>query len=541
MAVEGAGKQTLSHEELQAAKKQPPRTRWLTNMGRVAAANVREVVISTVDRYPHPDDVLAMLREHGFDQHRWVATTLCVHFKADYDIDDKEEGEWIPDESFAALALFLAEHLPLVDTLRMDDNRCRRVGPRNAMSAYVAERLGKLRRMYLKFAYMPAFGVKTLPAHITHLTLSVYGAYEFIDIPRIMASSLVSLTLSAIPLNFVWDKFTHAGVLEFNELRSLDLTFHVPYRSIPSGKSEDDLMWERYNKESTEVDEDGNKVLYVDPKTDNYKGNHKLKTISVKEQTPKYTVLRADGKRPRFPKLQHLQLSLYPGRLREFLRDIPMGQLLTLHISADLVAFKGLRLAGLDSLQSSNICYYSESKLRESPHANRFLAKVFAQPPGVRKLTVGTSSKCRLRLPPTVQCTGIRRLKLTAQVSYADLPSLLRQLPVLQYLYLQRTLFVDPPPLTHTPEEMARHFLAMDPWPVSTSLVKFAPDVLCRNATDEVVFYNIFMLIGRVPSLRVMKMFSFYSTHFLRELLPLLKIPELLKFIRHLAALEFNE
>ncbi|KAJ2811323.1 hypothetical protein H4S07_002133, partial [Coemansia furcata] len=240
--------------------------------------------------------------------------------------------------------------------------------------------------------------------------------------------------------------------------------------------------------------------------------------------------------------LQHLQLNLYPGRIRDFLRDIPLPQLLTLRISADLVAFKGLRLAGLDLLQSSNLCYYSESKLRESPHANRFLANAFAQPPTIHKMTVSASSKCRLRLPLEIACTGIRRLKITAQISYADLPSLLRQLPVLEFLDLQRALFVDPPPLTHTAEGMAKHFLAMgDLAPVSTSMIRFVPDVLCRNATDEVVFYNIFMLIARVPSLRVLKMFSFYSTQFLRELLPLFKIPELSKHIRHLASLECKE
>ncbi|KAJ2256051.1 hypothetical protein GGI13_001330 [Coemansia sp. RSA 455] len=545
LAVEGVDKQTLSHEELKAAKRLPAVIRWMTNMRRVVEtpARVKELIISTFDRYPNPDDVLDMLRQQKFEQLKWSGvTTLCISFKSDYDIDDgeKDEGEWISDEAFAALSSFLAEHLPMVDTLWMDDNRCRRVGPRNVLSNYVAERLDRLSKLFLRFAYMPAFGVKTLPPHITHLTLTVHSAYDFIDIPRVMAPMLKSLTLSAIPLSHLWDKFSGSGVVDFAELRRLDLTFHVPYRSIPSGKTEDDLMWERYHKENTDGP-DGKPLSYVDPKTDNYKGNTKLKTISVKERTPKYTVLKSD-KRPRFPKLQHLQLNLYPGRIRDFLRDIPLQQLLTLRISADLVAFKGLRLTGLDRLQSSNICYYSESKLRESPHANRFLAKAFAQPPTLRRLTINTSSKCRLRPPPTLSCTGIRRLKLTAQISYADLPAMLRQLPRLEFLDLQRALFVDPPPLTHTAEGMAQHFLALsDTAPVSTSLVKFVPDVLCRNATDEVVFYNIFMLIARVPSLRELKMFSFYSTQFFRELLPLFKIPDLSKRIRHLASLECNE
>ncbi|KAJ2463471.1 hypothetical protein GGI02_005232, partial [Coemansia sp. RSA 2322] len=217
--------------------------------------------------------------------------------------------------------------------------------------------------------------------------------------------------------------------------------------------------------------------------------------------------------------------------------------LLTLRISGDLVAFKGVRLTGFTSLQTSNVSYFSDSRFRESAHGNRFLCKAFAQPPTVRSLSVTTCSKCRLRLPPAsaITCTSIRRLCITAQVSYADLPDLLRRLPALEYLDLQRALFVDPPPLTHTPEGMARHLLSTDMRPVSTSLIKFVPDVLCRNATDEVVFYNIFMLIARTPSLRELKMFSFYSTQFFRELLPLFKIPELFRFIRHLATLDCNE
>ncbi|KAJ2435174.1 hypothetical protein GGF42_009097, partial [Coemansia sp. RSA 2424] len=357
LAVEGVGKQSLAHEELKAAKKLPPVIRWMTNMPRIIAAHstsqVTEVVISTYDRYPDPDDILAMLREHKFDQYKWPSvTTLCVNFKSDYDIDDaggggeKDEAgaggssDWIPDESFALLSAFLAEHLPAVDTLWMDDNRCRRVGPRNALSNYVADRLSRLRRLNLRFAYMPAFGVKTLPPQITHLTLSVHSAYDYIDIPRVMTPMLVSLTLSAIPLSYLWDRFCHStsvarstatgqiqSTVEFTELRRLDLTFHVPYRSVPSGKTEDDLMWERYHKENTAANGDANgyddddddskdaaldvaaaaattddagkaaMAKYVTTTTTSYKGNPKLKTISVKERTAKYTVLRSDGKR----------------------------------------------------------------------------------------------------------------------------------------------------------------------------------------------------------------------------------------------------
>ncbi|KAJ1990218.1 hypothetical protein GGI04_006014, partial [Coemansia thaxteri] len=315
-----------------------------------AVEGVTEVIISTYDRYPDPEDVLAILRQYQFDQYTWPnVTSLCVNFKSDFDVDDREAddpaltpadptttanptapttpapapapaastADWISNESFTALSQFLALHMPAVDTLWMDDNRCRRVGQRNAMSTYIADRLDRFRRLNLRFAYMPAFGVKTLPPIITHLTLSVHSAYDYIDIPRIMTPMLVSLTLNAIPLNYLWDRFCHStsvsrsattnqilNTVEFTELRRLELSFHVPYRSVPSGKSEDDLMWEKYHKNSA----DGADSLT----NTSYKGNPKLKTISVKERTAKYTVLRTDGKRPKFPKLQHLALNMYP-------------------------------------------------------------------------------------------------------------------------------------------------------------------------------------------------------------------------------------
>ncbi|KAJ1944777.1 hypothetical protein GGF37_002027 [Kickxella alabastrina] len=578
LAVEGVEPNGLTHEALMAAKKLSPVTRWKSNHRLIEKLGlfeqVEEVVLSTYDRYPDPKDVLEMLRQRGFNRHMYPnATVLIVNFKSDYDLDDKAVaaasvkaagagagastaaavaadvescGEWIPDQAFSDLAQYLLAVLPSVDTLWMDDNRCSRVGPRSAMTPYISAHLEKLKRMHLRFSHMPAFGVKVLPPQITHLTISVHSAYDYVDIPRIVTPALQSLTLSAIPIHYLWDRFCQSpvgsagsktqqletpGIIDFPELRELNLTFHVPYRTVPSGKSEEDLVWERYNKEGPE------------PKPPiSYKGNPRLKTISIKERTPKYTVLRTDTRRPRFPKLRHLNLNMYPGRVHEFLRDIPTEQLLSLSISGDLVAYKALRLRGFASLVSVDISHFSVSRHRHSPHANRLLAHVLAlASPSLRTMSSTMSSDYRLALPPPgrILCTHLRRLTLTAQISYADVPDLLRRLPLLEHFELQRALLVTPPAEALTPEGLARHFLMSDDKsPVSTSVIKFAPDVMCRNATDELVFYNIFMLISRIPSLCVLKMFSFYSTHFFDELLPMLNIPTLFPFIRHLIKLE---
>ncbi|KAJ1766795.1 hypothetical protein IW140_006131 [Coemansia sp. RSA 1813] len=582
-AVEGVDKLGLSHEELKTAKKLPPQIKWLTNLRTVVESQsvdkVTEVVVSTFDRYPLPDDVLAVLQEFGFDKHTWTnVTSLYINFKSDYELDDKDisldeesggsalsksdaaaalTNEWIPDESFTALGNYLGITMPNVESLWMDENRCRRVGPRNAMSSYIMDHIDRFKALDLRFAYMPTFGVKVLPAQITRLTLSVHSAYDYVDIPRIVAPTLVSLTLISIPLNYLWDRFcnvpagsggatnkstngtpsltTNANTVVFSELRKLEMTFHVPYRSVPSGKTEDDLMWERYRKEN------GSEIVN-EPDT-SYKGNPRLKTISIKERTPKFTQLKTTGRRPHFPKLRHLQLNLYPGRISEILKDIPVGQLHSMSISGDLVAFKGIKLKDMNSLHYSSLSCYSESRHRESAHGNRFLAKALSQNSYIRRMTISASTEYRLRLPPAekITCTGIRRLSLTGQLSYADVPELLRRLPELECLDLQRALFVKPPATVRTAEGMAAHILSSDMRPISTSLIKFVPDVLLRNATDDVVFYNILMVIARVPSLRELKMFSFYSTQFFRELLPLFKIQKVLPYIRHLAALDCTE
>ncbi|KAJ2080050.1 hypothetical protein H4R24_000004 [Coemansia sp. RSA 988] len=556
LAVEGFDRASLTHEELRVAKKLPPDVRWMSNIRMIIEEGtfeaVTEVVISTCDRYPNPEDVLGMLQKLEVDLYKWPnATVLCINNKSDYEIDDKEGDEsatdWIPEESFTALSGYLLTTFPAVESLWMDDNRCRRVGPRNAMSSYIMDHLSKLSRMYLRFSYMPTFGVKVLPSHITNLTLSVHSAYDYIDIPRIVAPTLVTLTLSAIPLNYLWDRFcnmppgsTKDGksviqtntIVEFTHLERLDLTFHVPYRSIPSGKSEDDYSWERlHDKDSADTD------------SSSPKSRSRLKTVSVKERSPKYNVLRASGKRPRFPKLRYLFLNLYPGRVKDFLNDIPVHQLQSLRISGDLVVFKGVRLNGFTSLQECSLTYFSGSKRREWPHGSRFMAKVLAQGPHVRRLSVTTCSEYRMHLPvpEKVTCTGLRRLSLTAHISYADLPGLLRRLPHLEFLDLQRALLVKPPAQARTTEGLAQHLLSMDIRPISTSLIKFVPDVLCRDATDETIFYNIFVLIARIPSLRELKMYSFYSAQFFRELLPLFKIHQLFPHIRHLATLECSD
>lgn len=538
-------------------KKLPPDIVWRNNLQRCIeggnSERVEEVIISTTDRYPDPEDLLALLRQPRFCSHKYKweqVKTLGVYLTADYELDDKEstsDGDWFAEESFVNLGAFLNKQLPNVDRLLMDENRCIRVGPRNALSHYIAGRLLKFKRMHLTFAHMPVWGSKTLPATLTHLHLHVYSHYDFIDIPRIITPALICLTLSAIPLNYLWERFASSQtgkVVEFRELKKLHLSFHTPYRSIPSGKTEDDLVWEKYQKDKKAEDTDTSSTTDLVP---SYRGNPKLKTISVKETSPKYTVLKMGGRRPRFPKLVDLTLNSYPGKVHEILKDFPLEQLAKLTISGELVAFKGMRIKGqLPRLRKFDLMSYTETKFRDSCHSNRFLEKALStQSPLITDMRLSVSSKCRVYLPirDKVTCMGLRELELTAPISYQDIPQLLLSLPSLECLDLQRALFVDPPRgvVAKGHPSMAQHMLQSNLQPVSQTLVKFVPDVLCRHATDEIVFYNVLMLIVRCPQLRELKMFSIYSTQFLRELVPLFKMPELWPHLRHLANLVYAE
>ncbi|KAJ1811735.1 hypothetical protein LPJ56_004166 [Coemansia sp. RSA 2599] len=552
LAVEGVeARRSTTMEETKAMKKLPPITVWKSNIRLIENCDmwdiVTHVIISTYDRYPDPEDVLAMLKEKGFDRHQYPNTHILVtNFKSDFDIDDKvndDVNDWIPDESFNALGQYLSQHLTHIDTMWMEESRCRRVGLRNAMSPFVSANLDKFRKLHFRFSYMPSFGVKVLPQHITHLTLSVHSAYDYIDIPKISTPVLQSLTLSAIPISYLWDRFVNypqqPGVIEFPELFRLDLSFHQPYRRIPAAKTEDDYMWERYSKENTGADDpDG---AY---QTESYKGNTKLKTISVKDQSAKYTVLRTDTRRPRFPKLRRLRLNHYPSRVSEFLKCVPAEQIEYLCISGDLITFKGFRLAQFTNLRNSTIMQFSDTTYRQSPHVTRFMTRVLSQPSkNLLTLDITSSSKSRVYLPPAekITCSSIRKLYIMAYVSYEDIPVLLENLPRLEQFDLQRAMFIKPPMEAETPEGLADMLLATGMQPISTSLIRFIPDVMCRSVTDAIIFYNLFVLIARIPSLRELKMFGFYSAQFSNELSRMLAIPRLRDHIRHLSALEYDD
>ncbi|KAJ2314187.1 hypothetical protein H4S02_002151 [Coemansia sp. RSA 2611] len=534
----------LMYDELRAAQKQPPQVRWLSNMHMLSEPRdfdaVREVVISTQDRYPHADDVLDMLRQFELDQHPWPnVTTLSVCFTSQLLVAEApEDSEWIPDESFAALAAFLQDTFPNVENLCAYDRRSQRTGARNALTSYIASNLDKLTRMHLGFECMPVFGVKTLPSHITHLHLNSENPHTYLDVPRIVAPTLVELHLRDIPLSYLWDRFSGlpgtplARTVEFTRLERMYLSFFMPSRRVPAGKA-DDPSWEQLHGVDDGYADDGGVYDGISPRP-------RIKSVSVTERSPKYCVLRTDTKRPRFPRLRTLELMRYPGRLCEFFKDIPVEQLHSLTVTADLVAFKGLRLNGFTSLRSSKFNLYGEITRREIPHGRRYLARVLAQGSNVRKIELEMSERYRMYLPPAdkIRCTGLRALNLSVPVSYLDLVPLLQRLVCLEYLSVMRVVHVKPPVQTRSVEGMAQHLLATGMKPISTSLIKFSPNVLCRDATDETVFYNTIVLISRIPSLRKLNTLSFYSGQFFRELWPLLKVPQLFPYIRHLASLE---
>ncbi|KAI8319801.1 hypothetical protein GQ54DRAFT_341021 [Martensiomyces pterosporus] len=520
----------MASDEVAAAKKLSPVVKWRTNFGRVHAEGlidqVTEVAIGSYHKYMTAGSLLKALKGYGFDQHQWTSVrTLNIQFGSSHDdtFEETDETGWSLDESFVALGDYLAASLPAIDKVIGEERQRHRTAPRNALSSYLSKQLDRLQRLTMEFTYMPDFGAKTFPPQITHLDLKVFSTFDYLDIPRIMAPTLISLKLHQIPLYYLWDRFydNRAGALakaiEFKELRKLDLYFHHPSRTVPAGKSEEDFARERLCRERG-----------IETHEENYNGNPKLKTISVTEKSPKYTVLKTDGKRPLFPKLQTLHLRSYPGRVSEFLKHVPQGQIEDLYISGQLVAFKGLHLGGFRALRRCDISQYTEHGVGGLPHKNRLLARVFSQMDMLEKLYICSESKYQLKLPPMedVLCTGLRRLTVSGPIQFSEFPELLRKLKRLEYFKFERVKYSQPASGYYDPVGMATDLLS-DTRPISTSLVTIVPDILSMAAPDDVLVYNMVALIARIPSLKNFRVFDYFSETFIQAIQPMLEIPSL--------------
>ncbi|KAJ2713410.1 hypothetical protein H4S00_005452 [Coemansia sp. D1744] len=494
--------------------------RWLSNMDAIVATNafnhVCEVVIATSSRLANPQEITDALRHLRVDQHTWPHVTTLRISNHSAPTDAGRSG----DEGCAELAAELRSCFPAVSHLWADE------GPhgRSMLGAYVTTALGQLTRISMRYASIPGFSIKTLPSHITHLSLRACGRRSYLQMPQITAPPLAALTLSVVPLSYAWDQFTNGDSsmgpgIEFTCLERLELTFFVPSRSVPGGRADD--AWEY---------------------SDGYpEQSPQRKTVAVRERASMYTVLRARG--ARFPQLRHVTLHQYPGRVADFLRSVPVGQLETVHVTANVTAFKGLRLGKLRALYTCELMVSGEARRAEQPHGQRLVMRALAQDAHVRSLSIRVPDTLRIHLPSlhTVRCTGLRRLHLSACITIPDVSLLLLQLPCLEQLDMQRPILTRPPRGIRGADALAQHLLAQGMAPISSSLITFVPDFMCRGATDDSVFYSMLVLVARIPSLRVLKMVAFYIAQFSRELGSLLNIRALFPYIRHLATLDYHK
>ncbi|KAJ1960722.1 hypothetical protein GGI12_003652 [Dipsacomyces acuminosporus] len=539
----------LTGAELEAAKKLPPIIKWRTNLGRIAKEGVTDKVenlaIGSYYRYLTPEDIIKTLKGFGFDKLDWSGVRE-LHMKFGYYHDDTfeetEEIGWKLDESSSVLGDFLAERLPNITAVVSEESQRHRTAPRNSLSGFLSKRIDRLQKLKMEFTCLPDFGVKSLPGQLTYLDLEVYSVFDYVDIPRIMAPSLVFLKLRSIPLYYLWDRFydgngSNAKNIEFKQLETLKLTFHHPSRTVPAGKSEDDFAREKIYKERG-----------IDSPDKCYNGNPKLKTISVKEKAPKYTVLKSDRRHPLFPKLRVLHLALYPGRVCEFLKDIPQRQIADLSISGDLVIFKGLHLGGFASLRNCDLAQYTETKIGGLPHKKRLLARAFAQSPTLRTLNFVSESSRLLKLPPMdeITCTGLRKLTITGPISFNEIPDLLRRLKYLEYFKFERIKYDTTIDGSDSGSFDTLYGLFNDDFtikvmkPISTSLITLVPDIISMVVPDDILVYNLISLIAHIPSLRNFKVFDYFASTFTQVIEPMLANPRIRPYIEHLANLNYD-
>ncbi|KAJ2851075.1 hypothetical protein IWW36_001422 [Coemansia brasiliensis] len=550
----------ITFEEIGEAKKQPAQPKWFTNMPMLVLSGemerVSEVLISSHEMTPEPLSVLTQLQEHKVDRYEWPnATRLLLNFPSDGILDSHSrpaaEGEWFSDEHLAMMSRFLVKKFPNVNTVHMRDSNCKQLGLRNTLSSYISEQLSKLTCLHLHFHHLPVFGVKMLPAQITHLELvqSASGSSggDIMELPRMVAPTLVSLTLDAVVISQLWDRFcglpgTPASrVVEFSRLESLELRFYMPFLRIPTRK-DDEYLWDNslpgdyYDSDAVESSVGSARNLST---------KLTLRTIPVRDRSPKYTTIRAGSKQPRFPQLRVLRLRQYPGRLSEFLSYIAADKLQTLDVTGDLVVFKGLRLDKLTSMTSCSLSSHSPHARREWAHARRLVLKPFKQGRNLRHLSVGVAAETPMSIPPAminVQSTGIRELELTLRIAIPDLIPLLCKLPQLESLSLMRLYLLHLPSHAGTAEGMAQALLASGiSTPLDSKILHVKFEMFHTDKCERTVLYNVMLLITRTVSLRKLRMTGYFIHKFYRELLPLLKIPQLFPHIRHLASLELSD
>ncbi|KAJ2628329.1 hypothetical protein H4R22_003942 [Coemansia sp. RSA 1290] len=542
-------------EEIGELKKQPAQPKLLTNMPLLTLnenlERVTEVVISSHDITPEPLFVVTKLQEHKVECNDWPNVTQLVVNFSDTILDNHSrpaaENGWFSDEHLAMLSRYLAKTFPHVTTVSMWDSDCKQLGLRNTLSNYLAEQLNKLTRLYLNFHHLPVFGVKMLPAHITHLELVQRGtgfkSEDVLELPRIVAPTLVSLKLGWVVLSQLWDRFCglpgtpSSRVAEFSRLEYLELQFHMPFLQIPTRK-DNDFMWDNnlpgdyYDSDAAESNAGSSKSL---------SSKLTLRTLRIRDRSPKYTTIRAGTKQPRFPQLRKLHIYEYPGRLAEFLSHVAADKLQSLYVTGDLVVFKGLRLDKFTSMTSCSLFSHSSYARRVSPHAQRLVLKPFKQARHLRYLSVGASSDTPMSLAAiNMQATGIRELELTMLITIPNTISLLNKLPQLESLVMVHPHLLPLPPQAETAEGMARCLLASGITPLNSILhVNFR--LFHTDKSDRTILYNVMLLITRTVSLRKLAITGHFIHKFYRELLPLLKIPQLFPHIRHVASLELSD
>ncbi|KAJ2449828.1 hypothetical protein EV183_004677 [Coemansia sp. RSA 2336] len=533
----------------------PVRSKWFTNMPLLALnadlERVVEVVISSHAMVPEPLFLVSKLQEHKVESSDWPNVTQLTVKLSDNITDSQTwpvtESEWFSDESLAALSLYLAKTFPHVTTVYQVDTKCKHLGMRNTLSNYLTERLSKLTRLYLEFHQVPAFGVKMLPAHITHLVLQQRGSgfksEDVVELPRMVAPTLVSLRLGFVVLSQLWDRFcglpgTPASrVVEFSRLEDLNLQFHLPFLQIPARKG-NDFMWDasfpgdHYDSDAVESNAGSSRSL-SNPLT--------LRTLRIRDRSPKYTTVRAGTKQPRFPQLRKLHMYQYPGRLAEFLSHVAADKLQSLSVTGDLVVFKGLRLDKFTSMTTCSLFSHSSHARRVSPHAQRLMLKPFKQARNLRSLSIGQSWDMPMTLPAiNMHASGIRELELTMLIAVPDMIPLLNKLPRLESLVVAHPHLLALPQQAETAEGMARCLLVSGISPLHSLLhVNFT--LYHTDKCDKTLLYNVMLLITRTVSLRKLSITGHFIHKFYRELLPLLKVPQLFPHIRHLASLELSD
>ncbi|KAJ1939250.1 hypothetical protein FBU59_004185 [Linderina macrospora] len=411
--------------------------------------------------------------DSGFDSHDWSEITSLYFYQGGRLYSHVSPAGDDPS-SIASLNEYLAYCLPnlkRVDYESLVDDSLYQENPFNRL---INSRLSNLREVVIGSQHYPLLTAPSFSPCLTTLSIRC-RSQGAVQLPHIVAQSLVELCLTEIPAMHVWnliDAITvgQQGIAQFPHLRKIDFDF-----------AQDRMAG-------------GDMGMPMDM----------VQPWARAEQLP--------TAHHTFPSLQKLLIRRYPFSIREYLVAFPCDQLASFMLegsgrgmlSVDASQFRTLREAHIASL---GIFRYGEDR------AEKFLQNVLGVPSPMRKLKVTLISHSNIRIPRQFGCELLQSLDLRVPVRLSAVETAIRNLRHLWRINIPytKTDVQDPVDSIELLRVRMRQQL-QGPVFVSTSVQQLELGFWDYKQPTTSLCYHVLMFISRIPSLLIIITESNFAT-----------------------------